>query len=204
MRVLLPLPRTVTFDRRIGASRGQNAERFGNAQARTVEQRNHGGVAGGDPGLLGKLLAGRDDPQRVAGRQRSRQRLRQFRRAQGGRARGIGEALALQMAQEGADGGEPAADGPGADAFLAAVGEKGTQVGGPQRGDVLQPGRPAAMAGQELEELPRVALVSLDGEGGQAPFARQHAQPRIAGVHQIGLRGDEKFLHGRSKGSSAS
>ena len=170
-RVLPPLPVTRST---VSDSRGQigagEAERFGNAQAGAVEQRQHGGVAGGDPGLFGQLAFDRDDLFGVAAGQWFWQRFRLARRAQRCGASCVGEPTPFEKTQQRADAGQPAAKRAGAGAGVAAGGEKAAQIGRAQIGDVGNAGRAAAMAGEEMQELARVALIGLDGLGRQPAF----------------------------------
>ena len=49
----------------------------------------------------------------------------------------------------------------------AAPREEGAQIGRPQLLDVRNAGRTAAMAGKKLEELARVALIGVEGQGSE-------------------------------------
>jgi hypothetical protein len=143
-------------DAQDGVGRGREvvageAERFGNAQAAGVEQRQRGGVAGGDPGFFGKLVALRDDAARIRCRQRLGQRFRLFGRAQGRCAGGIDEAAPFEKLQQRADAGKAAAQRARACAITAPGGKIGAQVGRAQIGDVGNCRGRAEMAGQELE-----------------------------------------------------
>jgi hypothetical protein len=75
------------------------------------------------------------------------------------------------------------------------VRQEGAQVGGPEIGDIGDRRRAAQMAGQESEELARVALIGLERERGQAPFGAERAQPVLAGGDQVGTGIDEEFFH---------
>ncbi len=55
------------------------------------------------------------------------------------------------------------------------------------------------MPGQELEELPRVALIGVEGQGGEAPLKAKRLQPIDARVEKILTGGDKEFLHGGSR-----
>jgi hypothetical protein len=51
------------------------------------------------------------------------------------------------------------------------------------------------MAGQELQELARVALIGLHRFRRQPPLVRQHLQPALPRRVEIGFGGYEEFLH---------
>jgi hypothetical protein len=51
------------------------------------------------------------------------------------------------------------------------------------------------MAGEELQELARVALIGIHRRGREATLAGKRLQPALAGRLQVGFCGDEEFLH---------
>lgn len=63
----------------------------------------------------------------------------------------------------------------------------------------FNPGRAAAMAGQELQELARIAFIGLDGFGREPALARKHRQPGLSRGLQVGSGGDQEFLHGTTR-----
>jgi hypothetical protein len=65
-----------------------------------------------------------------------------------------------------------------------------------QVGDVGNARRAAAMSGQKMQELARVALIGLDGLRREPALMRQRLQPGLARRLEVGFRRDEEFLHG--------
>src|SRR5690606_33648586 len=109
----------------------------------------------------------------------------------------IGEAAPFEKPQEGAYAGKPSSQRGRAGACRPAEGEKGAQVGGAKIADLGEPGRPAAVARHELQELARVALIRLYRVCGEPALARERRQPFGTGGLEVRLGGDEKFLHAR-------
>ncbi len=54
------------------------------------------------------------------------------------------------------------------------------------------------MAGEEGEELARIALIGLDGLGRKAPFAGNRSEPILPQPRQFIVGDNEKFVHGGS------
>ncbi len=75
--------------------------------------------------------------------------------------------------------------------------QEGAQVEGFQLGDVGNAGRTAAMPGQELQELARIALIGIDRQRRKPPFGGKRGEPVLTCLLQIGTRGDEEFFHPR-------
>ena len=175
------------------------AERLGNAQARTVEKRQDGGVAGCDPRFFGKLFAGRNHAPRIRRGQRLGQRFRLFRRAQCHRARRIHQPAPFQETQQRAHTGQPAPQSAGAGAFIAAQGEETTKIGRAQRRDIGDARRTAAMAGQKLQELAGVALLGFHRQRRQPALAGQCLQAAFASGLEVRFGGDEEFLHWQNR-----
>src|SRR5262249_50800051 len=94
--------------------------------------------------------------------------------------------------------GQAATERARASTARTAAGEEGAQVGGTQIPDIAEPRRTAEMARQELQELPWVALIGVQRQRRQPALACPHLQPSPACGLQVGLRGDEKLLHGIS------
>ena len=162
------------------------AERLGDAQARAVEQRQHGGVAREDPRLallagaevgIGDLL-GRCDGERL------RQRLRHLRRAHGGERADLALAVAFQKARERAHARERPHQRAAADAVAAPRRHEGAHVLRRELGEFGERRRAAEMLGHESEELPDVALVGLDGLARHAALGAEMREPaRHLGRH---------------------
>src|SRR5690606_8406589 len=106
-----------------------------------------------------------------------------------------GEATLFQKAQQRADAGEPTAERTRACAVIAPPCQERAQIRRPKCRDVGKAGRAAAMAGQELQELARVALVGLDGERRRPSLAGERSEPVGAGRGEVGPGGNEEFLH---------
>ena len=155
-----------------GEIAGGKAERFGNAQAGAVEQAS-----------APRRCARRSRaPRRVA--RPPRRRVSHPPRSAAWAAISVVSARAARQRRRrwrgravresaGTNGRRPArAPACGRPRPRAAAGEKGAQVGGPQiRAMSAMPGGAAAMAGEKLEELAGVALIGVDGQRGQPPFA---------------------------------
>ncbi len=76
------------------------AERLGDTQATAIEQRQHGGVAGGDPWFFLQLRARGDEIERLPVGQRLRQGFRLFRRADRAGGCGIHQTLAFEITKK--------------------------------------------------------------------------------------------------------
>lgn len=83
---------------------------------------------------------------------------------------GIGEALAFEMAQEGAQAGKAAAERAGAGAIAAAGGEEAAQIRRAQIADILEAGRSSEVLREEGEELAGVALIGIERVVGETAF----------------------------------
>ena len=75
------------------------------------------------------------------------------------------------------------------------MGKEAAQIGRAQGGDVGKARRAAIVAGQELQELPGITLIRLDGFGRQPAFPRQRGQPGLPRLLQVRFCGDKEFLH---------
>ena len=121
MRALLPLPVTVSVSplARIGDLAALEAERFGDAKARAVEQRHHRGVACEDPGLafFTGAQVGVGDALGRGTRQRLRQGLWDLGCAHRIERADLALAVALQIAREATGAGQLAHQGAAADSF---------------------------------------------------------------------------------------
>src|SRR5690606_25228453 len=133
----------------------------GDAEAASVEKREDRRVPRRDPRHLVEGFLRVGDAERRLRRQRPGPRPLLARRAHGEERGAVHRALALEMADEGAYSGDAAGDGARAGAVLAARGEEGADVAGPQRRDVGDARRPAEMGGEEDEELADVAAIGL-------------------------------------------
>ena len=180
--------------RRVAAA---ELEGFRDAQARAVEQRQHGGVAGEDPGLARLAGAGLglrhgDGGMRREGARQGLGDLRAPDRREG--ARGA-VALALEVAREGAQRRELAHERAALDVVHAARREECADVERLQADDRPHRRRLAEMAGQEGEELPQVPPIGLDGLRGQPPLPGEGGEPverarlRVGGAGEHGGEG---------------
>jgi prevent-host-death family protein len=172
-----PLPTIVTAsDWRVGAS---DRERLGDAQARAVAERQHGGVARQHPGVarLAFPQRGRGHGLGVRRAQRPRQATRGLRRADRSERSGRLSAFAGDVASERFEGGERALQRAAFDPFRPAVGEKGAQIAWRAVGEIADCGRRAETLLEKGEILPGVAAVSLERARRQAPLVRQMAKP---------------------------
>ena len=169
------------------------AQRLGDAQARAVEQCQHRGIAGENPGIallagaqigVGHALGGRD-------RERLRQRLRELGRAHGGKRAHLALAVALEEAREGAHAREHAHQRAAADAVGAPCGEKGAHVERRKARQRRQRHPAVEMAGQEAEELAQIALIGLDRFRRHPPFGRQVCEPAREFARDLGGRENE-------------
>ena len=164
---------------------------------RAVEQRQHGGVAGGDPGLFGQ-----------AGLPPTRHAWHRWPSAawaaiSAGAARASAAAPAAltrpRRSRKRSSERMPARPRPSVRApapSLRRAARKPRRSAGRRSAMSGDAGRAAAMAGEEMQELARVALIGLDGQRRQPALARQHLQPAFARRLEVGLGRDEEFLHG--------
>ena len=167
-------------------------DRLGNAQARSVEKGEHGGVPRRDPRLLVERLVERRHVQRVCRRERPRQGLLLPRRSDGAKGGAVGEPVLLDEADQRADAGDAARDRARAGAVVAAIGEKRTDVGDTDRGDVGDRRRPAEMEGEKGEELPDVPVIGIDGLRREPPLVGQMPAPSRHPLDEIGRGNDER------------
>ena len=84
---------------------------------------------------------------------------------------------------------------PRAGALLASIGQKGAKINGAQIGNIDYGGWFADVAGQERQELTRIALIGLDGVVGEAALACKRRQPGLALGEQIGFGKCQDFGH---------
>ncbi len=163
-------------------------ERFGNAQAAAVEQRQHGGVAGVNPRLaavaggdigIGHALGGGD-------RERPRQGLADFRRAHRGERADLALAVALEKAGEGAQCRRACASASGCRCCpprRAAM--KARTSAGASAASSLQRRRAAEMLGEKGQELQHVAPIGFERLRRHAPLgaemsrASSRSRPRL-------------------------
>ena len=195
MRCLRPLPMTVSDVARaeIGAF---EPKRFGNAQAAAIEQAEHRGVAGMDPRLAavagGNVGIGHA-PGRADG-ERPRQRFTDFRRTHRGERADLALAALFEKAAEGAQPRKRAHQRAAADIVCPPRRQKGAHVGGRERGQFLQRRRAAEMAGEEVQELQHVALVSFERLRRQVALGAEVAEPVLDFGRYLG-RDEADFDH---------
>ena len=195
MRRLLPLPVTVIASPAPGAGTSPrvSAERFGNAQAGTIEQREDGGVARQDPGRallavaqigVGHALGGGDG-------QRLRQAARHFRRTHGIDApRSLPLPLrSRKRAKERMPASERMSERlPMPPARRAAM--KARRSAGDKLGELSKRRRAAEMLRQEGHELRHVAAIGFERLERHAPFGAEMGEPVTDRGADIGARGD--------------
>ncbi len=56
------------------------------------------------------------------------------------------------------------------------------------------------MAGEKLQELPRVALIGLDGQRRKPPLMRKCIEPDLPLGHQLFVGNDQDLVQGRLSG----
>ena len=198
-RIFWPLPITVTLSApRDGRVLSQDAERFRDAQARAVEERQHGSVAGEDPGLAGIAVpAGGigDAAARPSG------------------ASGLGR-LCGSLGPRTADSAEtvpwPSRSRKRPKARLAArarISERGLRPSARRDGDEgpdvprgesrrwsrCRAARRDARAGSAGRSRD-VALIGLDGLRAHAPFRGKIGEPAQPGLHQPRLCRHEEIV----------
>ena len=212
MRFLLPLPVTVMTSPLPGAgkSSARKAKRLGDAQARAVEQRQHGGIAGENPRLallagaqvgIGDALGGRDG-------ERLRQRLRHLRRPHGGERADLALAVAFEEARERARARQHPHQRAAADAVRAPRRHEGAHVGwgrgSPSDARMTRRPRCSARNGQEL---PDVAAIGFDRLRRHPPLgardgrASARPRPRRRGPRRAGRRRFARFCIGANRPS---
>src|SRR3546814_19711961 len=103
--------------------------------------------------------------------------------AGGGR---IDQALALKIAQQRAQARKMATERARARSLAAACCQEGADVGGAQRMNVRNVRRAAEMAGQETQELTRVALIGFQRVRREPPLPIKALQPCLAPLEKIG------------------
>ena len=126
--------RVALAGRRVGAP---DRQRFADAQARAIAERQHRGVAGEDPRFARLALArgGGGDRARVGRAQRPRQPPRRLGRAHRAERGGRRAAVAHDLAGERAQGGKRALQRARIDPLGAARGEKRAQIGRREAGE---------------------------------------------------------------------
>ena len=159
-------------------------QRFGNTQARAIEQRQHGDIARRDPVDIREGLFG-DDRQRLLDGQRLGNRMGHF--GQRGRQDGsIGhQALAFQIAVEGAQGGHLPGERARGRALTAARGHEGAEAANVQCPQIAETGRMAQMRSEESGELRQVAAVGIECQGRETTLVLHMVEPAIGGVSEI-------------------
>ena len=175
-------------DRRIDAS---DRERLGDAQARTVAERQHRGVARQHPRFARLTFPRRGRGHRlgVCRAQGSGQAPPRLGRADRPKRRGGFPAFARDMAGERFEGGERALQRAALDAIRTPAGEKGAQIARGAVGEIGNARRRAKAFCEEGEELPGVAAVGLDRARRQAPLVGEMLKPGGGGRRQIGRGG---------------
>ena len=151
-------------------------EGFGDAQARSVEQRQQRRIARRDPGLF--LLPGfGDGADRVHLAQGPRQRARKFGAAHAAQRRAVGKVLAFEVAVERAQPGQRALHAAGPETFGAALGQKGADIGGTQGAQRGKRDRAAAVKDQEAKKAPHIVAIGAQRVAAHAPFMGKARQP---------------------------
>ena len=181
MRVLLPLPVTMSTSPSPGSgtSRRFKPERFGDAQARAVQQRHHGGVARPDPGIavLAGALVGIGETFGRRHLDRLRQALADLGRADRRQRADLALAFLLEEASERAQARQRPHQRAAADVVGAAHRHEGPDVAGLQRGKARQRHPRAPMLAEKDQALAEVAGIGLQRLRRQPPFGAQMRQP---------------------------
>ena len=182
------------------------AQRLGDAQARTIEQRHHGGIARPDPGIavLAGALVGIGKPFGGRHLDRLRQALADLRRADRRQRADLAFAFAFQKTSERAQARQRPHQRAAADVVGAAHRHEGPDVAGFQRGKALQRDFPAPMFGEENQALPEVAGIGFQRLRRQPPFGAQMRQParhlqrqrRVGAIEFDRLKGRNRLGHG--------
>ena len=199
-RVLRPLPTTVDrvalADRRVGAA---DRQRFADAQARAVAQRQHGGVAREDPRLA--RFARRAKSAEATARASAALSGRGRRRAAlGARTAPSAEAGARPRARRGAPASarRRARAAASARRFPRRGGARERRAGRPARGrenSATPAGAPKPL-GEKGEKLAHVAPVGLQPIGRKPPLAGEPAKPGRDDRRQIGRGGQGGVVEG--------
>jgi hypothetical protein len=171
-------------------------ERLGNAQARAVQQRQHGGVAGENPRRA--IFAGAQLRVGQAHCGRNAERLRQspgnLGAAHGRERADLALAIALEEAGERARRRQRAHQRAAGDSLAAARRHERPHVAHFDARERGQRRRLAQMLGQEREEPPDVAPVGVDGERRHAPLGAQMGEPAHQLRRHVGRRERKRRL----------
>ncbi len=104
----------------------------------------------------------------------------------------IGEAVAFQESDEGADAGEPARQRPRAGALAPAARHEAADIGHAQLREIGDRRRIADMQRHEGEKLLQVAAIGLERLRREPPLAAQMLLPRIDPRERVGGGEDER------------
>ena len=180
------------------------AERFGYAQAGTVQQRHHGGVARPYPRVavfarafvgVGKALGG-------CHRQRLRQALADLGGADRRQRADLALAFAFEKASERAQARQRPHQRASADIVGAAHCHERPNVGGLKRGEARQRYPRAPVLGEKRKTLPEVAGIGFQRLRRQPPLGAQMRQPMRDLPHEV-ISGGERWPPVRSADDDA-
>ncbi len=172
--------------------RAREAQRLGDAQARSVKQRHHGSIARADPALAALIAHRIDHRARGILGQRARQLLLELGRPGGQDRRGL-ESFALgQETVEGFHRRQLARHGARAGAFGAQMRHVGAHVGG---ADPRQRGKPLAVAVIARHEGEEAQNIGAIGGLGVLRLSLQGARGLQPGLQRVARLGRDREAH---------